>query len=121
MNDEDIEIKMVESALAWASENPITGYEDLVSSAILRLQTAATPYPWLVQSAVARLQQMADLLSDEKQAEHPGQSGFGERRFNVYSDIQTGTLASAQSTKMDSSAIIVVRSFIGSTVRSCLT
>lgn len=91
MNDEEVAIKMVESALAWASENPITGYEDLVSSAILRLQTAATPYPWLVPSAVARLQQMADLLSDEKQAEHPGQSGFGERRFKVYPDLQTGT------------------------------
>lgn len=91
MNDEQIEIKMGESAIAWASQHSSGGHEELVSTAILRLQTASTPYPWLVPSAVARLQQIADLLSDEKHGEHGGLSGFGERRFKVYPDIQTGT------------------------------
>ena len=91
MNDGEIAIKMAESALAWASEHPIAGYEDLVSSAILRLQTAATPFPWLVLDATQRLQQVAEFLSNDGQGESAWLSGFGERRFKVYPDNQTGT------------------------------
>jgi len=91
VNDVEMEIKMAESAIAWASERSTAGHEDLVSSAILRLQTAVTPFPWLVPGAVARLQQVADLLLDEKQGEDGQPSSFGERRFKVYPDNQTGT------------------------------
>ena len=93
MASENPVVIMAEHALAWAAQHPVTGYEDLLNSAIIRLQTASTPLPWLVPEAVALLQKIGDFLSVPVDSETGVANDYGKRRFKVYPEARTGTVS----------------------------
>lgn len=93
MSSENPAVTMAEHAIAWAARYPVAGHEDLLSSAILRLQTAPTPMPWMVAEAVALLQSISTLLSVPVDPVTGVANDYGRRRFKVYPDGRTGTVS----------------------------
>ncbi|MCF9000519.1 hypothetical protein [Pseudomonas syringae] len=93
MTSENPVVVMAENALAWAAQHPVSGSEDLLNSAIIRLGTVPTPLPWLVPEAVALLQKIGNLLSVPIDAETGVANDYGKRRFKVYPEGRTGTVS----------------------------
>lgn len=93
MDDKNPALIMAEGALVRASQNPVTGHEDLVSSAILWLQTTSTPCPWLVPEAVALIRQGVARLPRGIVDATVNAENYGGRRFKVYPDGNTSTVS----------------------------